>query len=209
MRADCTFANLGGDSQNVSAITCADCSGAVNAVNASVTLANSTFFDPIALPGASYVRAWQFALVLLTGCSFAPTPRLELTPFQAVSSGKIFGEGFLIRNQPGSLSVGPLPPNTADAAPNASFLDRSDPWFEQVQSVRPHASCITTPVPPRLRPRSCQYGIIHSRPLLLSTAPQVSAMLWRFTVNCTAKAAVILPTRHHPGHHPGLSLSSA
>ena len=137
LHADCTFANLGGDSTG----GCPDCSSAVNAASVSITIVNSTFFDIAPFPGATYVRAWRGGRVLLSGCEFAPTPDQQQVPFYAEELSAVYAdnESMLIRTDTDNLvSARPLSQAGVDH-PNTSstrFLRRDDPWFLRIRSVR-------------------------------------------------------------------------
>ena len=135
MHADCTFANLGGAGVGDG---CLDCTGGINAANASVNVVNSTFFDPAPFNGTSYVRAWGGAHVLLSGCEFAPTPELKLSPFYARNRSFVYSSdrSFRIRSDSGP----PAPPSPIAAIPDLTgsdeaFLQGSDPWFQDIQQV--------------------------------------------------------------------------
>lgn len=144
MHADCTFANLGGDGLVVARGEegCADCSAAVNANNVSVTIVNSTFFDPVALPGSSYVRAWEDSRVAISGCEFAPTPQLDAVPFYTADRSTIYSDrsGLVTRSGEDGVQMGaPLQSAVlADLGPTERLLQRSDPWFANITAVRPH-----------------------------------------------------------------------
>eukprot|EP00892_Ulva_mutabilis_P002166 jgi/Ulvmu1/11950/UM082_0029.1 len=137
---NCTFANLGGDASGANPDACADCTGALNVHNVSVSVVNSVFFEPVPLPAASYVRVWNNARVLLSGCVFGPMDDDDLPPFVALDSSGIFSEddadlGTRVRTDNGletiiqaSSSLPPVPPDA-----NTVMLQRDDAWFVAVR----------------------------------------------------------------------------
>lgn len=137
--ADCTFANLGGDGFDTKA--CDVCSAAVLSNNATVAVVNSTFLDPLPRNGSTYVRAWAGGAVLLSGCSFAPTPGLDFSPFYAYDNATIYSADAEIRvrtDARGTLAA-PTPPAAIPAAARGSkavLLRRDDPWFRSTRIVR-------------------------------------------------------------------------
>lgn len=146
LHADCTFANLGGDSTG----GCPDCSSAVNAASVSITIVNSTFFDIAPFPGATYVRAWRGGRVLLSGCEFAPTPDQQQVPFYAEELSAIYASNndVLIRTDADVLLPAQPLSQVEVAHPNTSstrFLRRDDPWFVRIRSVRPSPGPAQTP----------------------------------------------------------------
>lgn len=136
--ADCTFANLGGDGFVQDA--CFDCSAAVNAVNASVTIANCTFFHPAPLNGTAYIRAFNGGRLRITGCEFAPTPDLQFSPFVALPDTAVYSDdaSMAFRDDGGAVTP-PKPLAAAPSLPETSpleFLTRDDEWFVAMQEVR-------------------------------------------------------------------------
>lgn len=136
--ADCTFASLGG--YGFDDDECDACSSAVNAFNSSIAIVNSTFFHPMPFEGTTYVRAWGGARVLLSGCSFAPTPDHAYTPFQADEGASIYSSdrSNAVRDSRGN-EFAPAPISSVPDLPaesNEAFLRRSDAWFLQTQEVR-------------------------------------------------------------------------
>lgn len=139
-RVDCTFANLGGNSSD----GCTDCSSAVVVKNASVTIVNSTFFEPVDLPGGTYVRAIEGGRVLLSGNVFAAAPQTGAELFYDGGNATFYADdpAVRIRNEDGTVVVTALPlfevPEAATGSKRA-FPARSDEWFVFRRSVRPRA----------------------------------------------------------------------
>lgn len=138
MRADCTFANLGGDGFGDA---CPDCTGAIVASDsAALTVVNSTFFDPAPFPGTSYLRAFEGGRVRISGCEFAPKPGLTEELFYTRGDATVYADDPSIRIRSDSgAPVAPLPlaaiPAPAPGA-NATFLERTDEWFAYRRKVR-------------------------------------------------------------------------
>lgn len=159
----------------------------MNAVNASVTIVNSTFFDPMPWNGSTYIRAWAGGQVLLSGCEFAEATDLRFSPFQAYDGATIFSDDTDIEVRSDGPPLDTLEPSplvaipTGPTAPNRVFLQRSDPWFANIRSVSPHLLSCTVlgatqrssraPAPvhcvePRLRFQTA----LHSQRTLCTTA---------------------------------------
>ena len=106
---------------------------------------NSTFFDPTPADGATYVRTWEEGRALLSGCQFAATPELQLTPFAALNDATIYSNDRSIKIRRGSAEgdpvrvVEPTPVSEIPDFPddsNMAFVWRSDVWFVRTQKVR-------------------------------------------------------------------------
>eukprot|EP00892_Ulva_mutabilis_P002848 jgi/Ulvmu1/12564/UM091_0005.1 len=135
---NCTFANLGGN--GFSSTACAVCSAAVIAVNATVTVVNSTFFDPVPLNGSTYVRAWSNGRVVLSGCEFAPTPGLRWSPFYAYDGAAVYSADadVDIRTDPEGTTVAASPLAALETAPPTNSMEtpqRDDPWFVNARNL--------------------------------------------------------------------------
>eukprot|EP00892_Ulva_mutabilis_P002162 jgi/Ulvmu1/11947/UM082_0026.1 len=132
---NCTFANLGGNGFG----DCPDCTGGLNAANASVAVVGSTFFDPAPFRGTSYFRAFDGGRISTSGCEFAPTPHLQLSPFYARDNSTVYSDDAAMRVRSDSgppVAASPLaaipdyPPGS-----NKIFLQRSDPWFVAIRQT--------------------------------------------------------------------------
>lgn len=144
--ADCTFADLGGSGEG-----CEPCSSAFNAQNTTtINIVNSTFFALNPFPQATYVRAWEGARVLLSGCSFAPAAPGQRARFIAQDNATLFSDDESIRVMTDSGAFVPATAATladADAAEaGLAFLQRTDPWFVALRQVwPPPPGCLSPP----------------------------------------------------------------
>lgn len=150
MHADCTFANLGGDAVGEG---CKECTGAITAEKAAaVHIVNSTFFDPVRFPGTTYVRAWDEARVLISGCQFDYPPDVPDELFYANNATFYTDDATVrVRGDDGMVDVLPASESPVRKFPKGSnrrFPKRTDPWFEfQVDVRTPHMHAALGPAP--------------------------------------------------------------
>lgn len=136
MHVDCTFANLGGDGRG-----CENCTAAISAGNTTVNVVNSTFFAPAPFRTSTYIRAWNGARVLLSGCRFDPGPKLSRSLF-FTKNAVIYSdseEAIAVRSDDAFAPLSQASPAAAvPAVPRGSpkaFLQRNDPWFVALLEV--------------------------------------------------------------------------